>query len=183
MTFRWPKKLTLVATGTPSDLREDGGRRSGHWISSSPIAIAGFNLGEYERQVAGTASATVEVYANRQIEDAILSRLRRALARLRSQRASADSEDCRSLRRWPAFSEGAVPPSPAAVLKQLGAQDSRFHPFFRGHQRAVSVRSSGRFSDSRKLRARLARTDLFIDAGVSATRNAGRSRIEEGRAR
>jgi len=131
MTFRWPKKLTLVATGTPSDLREDGGRRSGHWMSSSPIAIAGFNLGEYERQVAGTGSATVEIYANRQIEDAILSRLREHSPTFVPNVHQPDS----GLPEPPpmaSFSEGAAPPNPAGVLKQLGGRILDSIHFFEG---------------------------------------------------
>ena len=131
MTFRWPKKLTLVATGTPSDLREDGGRRSGHWMSSSPIAIAGFNLGEYERQAAGTGSATVEIYANRQIEDAILSRLREHSPTFVPNVHQPDS----GLPEPPpmaSFSEGAAPPNPAGVLKQLGGRILDSIHFFEG---------------------------------------------------
>ncbi|MGA8073387.1 MAG: M1 family aminopeptidase [Candidatus Acidiferrales bacterium] len=131
MTFRWPKKLTLVATGTPSDLREDAGRRSGHWMSSSPIAIAGFNLGEYEKQVAGTGSAAVEVYANRQIEDAILSRLRERSPNFVPNLRQPDS----GLPEPPpmaSFSEGAAPPSPAGVLKQLGGRILDSIHFFEG---------------------------------------------------
>jgi Peptidase family M1 domain len=131
MTFRWPKKLTLVATGTPGDLKEDGGRRSGHWVSSSPMAIAGFNLGEYEKQLAGTGNATVEIYANKQIEDAILSRL--------SERSPAfipnvhqPSEGLPQPPPMAGFSEGTIPPSPAGVLKQLGAQILDSIHFFEG---------------------------------------------------
>ncbi len=131
MTFHWPRRLTLVATGTPSDLREDGGRRSGHWMSSSPIAIAGFNLGEYEKQVAGTGSAAVEVYANRQIEDAILSRLRERSPNFVPNLRQPDS----GLPEPPpmaSFSEGAAPPSPAGVLKQLGGRILDSIHFFEG---------------------------------------------------
>jgi len=131
MTFRWPRRLTLVATGTPSDLREEGGRRSGHWMSSSPIAIAGFNLGEYQKQVAGTGSATVEVYANRQIEDAILSRLREHSPTFVPNVHQPDS----GLPEPPpvaSFSEGAAPPNPAGVLKQLGGRIFDSIHFFEG---------------------------------------------------
>src|SRR5271154_4487689 len=131
MTFHWPKKLTLVATGTPADLKEDGPRRSGHWTSSSPIAIAGFNLGEYEKQVAGTGAETVEIYANKQLEDAILSRL--------SDRTPAfipnvhqPSEGLPQPPPMAGFSEGTIPPSPAGVLKQLGAQILDSIHFFEG---------------------------------------------------
>jgi hypothetical protein len=131
MTFHWPKKLTLVATGTPADLKDDGARRSGHWTSSSPIAIAGFNLGEYEKQVAGTGTSTVAVYANKQIEDAILSRL--------SERSPGfipnvhqGSEGLPEPPPMAGFSEGAAPPSPTGVLKELGAHILDSIHFFEG---------------------------------------------------
>ena len=131
MTFRWPKKLTLVATGTPSELREEGGSRSGHWVSSSPIAVAGFNLGEYEKQIAGTGNATVEVYANRQIEDSILSRLRER-SHAFVPNVNQPSEGLPELPPITTFSEVAAPPSPSSVLKQLGGKILDSIHFFEG---------------------------------------------------
>ncbi len=131
MTFHWPKKLTLVATGTPSDLRDDGARRSGHWVSSSPIAIAGFNLGEYEKQVTGTGNATVEIYANTQIENAILSRLSDRSAGF-IPNVHQTPEGLPEAPPMAGFSEGTTPPNPAAVLKQLGAQILDSIHFFEG---------------------------------------------------
>lgn len=121
MTFRWPKKLTLVATGTPGDQREDGSQRVGHWQSSSPIAIAGFNLGEYERQIAGVGNPTVEVYANRQIEDVILSRLREHGPGFVPD-IHQPNEGMPSTQSATAFVEGTLPPSPAGVMKQMGGR-------------------------------------------------------------
>jgi Peptidase family M1 domain len=121
MTFHWPRRLTLVATGTPSDLREEAGRRSGRWVSSSPMAVAGFNLGEYEKETVGTGNAIVEIYANRQIEDAILERIHE-----RSTTFVPTIEQSPEGLRGPpllgTFSSGSIPPNPADVLKHLGGQ-------------------------------------------------------------
>ena len=48
LTFRWPKRLTLVATGVRTDLHDDGDVKTGRWQSRVPFAVAGFNLGEYK---------------------------------------------------------------------------------------------------------------------------------------
>ena len=132
MTFHWPKKLTLVATGTPSDLKEEGGRRSGHWVSSSPMAIAGFNLGEYEKSSCRHRNGhrgNLRQQANRRRHSFAAER---ALARLYSQCASDRPKVCRKPPPMAGFNEGKIPPSPAAVLKQLGAQILDSIHFFEG---------------------------------------------------
>jgi hypothetical protein len=75
LTFHWPKRLTLVATGIAGKETDEGEVRTGHWRSEKPFAVAGFNLGEYTSQSLGTAPV-VRIYANRELETAILSRLR-----------------------------------------------------------------------------------------------------------
>jgi hypothetical protein len=74
LTFHWPRRLTLVATGTEVKESEEGEVNSGHWQSETPFAVAGFNLGEYSSQTAGK-SPVVHVYANRELESSILARL------------------------------------------------------------------------------------------------------------
>jgi len=76
LTFRWPRQLTLVATGTKVDEHPDGEMRVGHWITPQPIAVAGFNLGEYERLTAKGAGIELNVYADRQLETALSRRMR-----------------------------------------------------------------------------------------------------------
>ena len=48
-----------------------------HWKSNLPVAEAGFNLGEYAFTSMPSGNHTVEVYANKLLEQAILSRLQR----------------------------------------------------------------------------------------------------------
>ena len=76
LTLHWPRKLRLAATGTKISEREDGDQRSGHWRTENPATVAGFNLGEYALASLAGNGHSVDVYANRQLEQALLNRLR-----------------------------------------------------------------------------------------------------------
>jgi Peptidase family M1 domain len=78
LTFRWPKRLRLAATGEKSDEREDGEFLVAHWRSNLPFSEAGFNLGEYAVISLSSGNHTVEVYANKLLEQAILTRMERS---------------------------------------------------------------------------------------------------------
>ena len=122
LTFRWPRRLTLVATGTKLEERLEGDLRVGHWRSSQPIALAGFNLGEYASQVVGSDKLKIGMYANRQLENAIIARMRKhasnfsAAVPLLPQVFQTDPD------HPPEIVPDPPPPNPAAVLKQLGDQ-------------------------------------------------------------
>jgi hypothetical protein len=131
LTMRWPRRLKLVATGAKIDEQIAGDFRVGHWRSDKPLSIAGFNLGEYASSSSATESRIIDVYANRQLEQALSNRL---------DSASPDSLPpidipfsmsggrSREAMRPP-------PPSPADALKQLGKDiDSsiRFYERFSG---------------------------------------------------
>ncbi|MFZ3217767.1 MAG: M1 family aminopeptidase [Candidatus Acidiferrales bacterium] len=123
LSFRWPKRLTLVATGVESGAREDGSARSGEWRSEEPFCTAGFNLSQY--QMASTGSAPrIQVYANKELEEAMIVRLEPA--------EPNEAPPPSLLDRYKATDglSGAIntppAPSPASGLKELGAsvQDS-----------------------------------------------------------
>ncbi len=130
LTMRWPRHLKLVATGAKIDEQSSGDLRIGHWRSDKPLAIAGFNLGEYASSSIADETRTIDVYANRQLEQALSNRL--------------DSPDPNSLPsdvpfRMPGGNSRAAMqppnPSPADALKQLGKEiDSsiRFYENFSG---------------------------------------------------
>lgn len=80
LTLHWPRKLRLAATGTKISEREEGEQRTGHWQTERPASVAGFNLGEYALGSLAGSGYSVDVYANRQLEQALLSRLRVAEA-------------------------------------------------------------------------------------------------------
>jgi hypothetical protein len=131
LTMRWPRHLKLVATGAKIDEQNSGEVRIGHWRSDKPLAIAGFNLGEYASSSITAETRTIDVYANRQLEQALTNRM--------------DANDQSSLPpldvpfRMPNGNPRAAmqppTPSPADALKQLGKEiDSsiRFYENFSG---------------------------------------------------
>src|SRR5580698_9492421 len=75
LTMRWPRHLKLVATGAKIDEQSSGDLRIGHWRSDKRLAIAGFNLGEYASSSIAAETRTIDVYANRQLEQALTTRL------------------------------------------------------------------------------------------------------------
>ncbi len=78
LEFHYPPGWTLVATG--KRVAEDvatadsatgslsAGEQVARWVTERPSTLAGFNLGRYERAVAGAGDVTVEAYAARSME-------------------------------------------------------------------------------------------------------------------
>jgi hypothetical protein len=75
MTFHWPRHLALVATGEKSNEAESGDIRSATWTTAKPVPEAGFNLGEYASSSLSSENRSIDVYANRQLEQALVNRL------------------------------------------------------------------------------------------------------------
>ena len=71
LTFRYPKALTLVATGSLVEDRMEGEWRITRRKTEAPTRLAGFNLGNF--QVASTTEGgyKIDVYANRHLERAL----------------------------------------------------------------------------------------------------------------
>ena len=131
LLLRWPRKLRLVATGSKLEEHEEGDFRVGHWKAEKPISVAGFNLGEYASAAVAAEARSIEVFANRQLEEDLVKRL---------SARNMETIDLSS-RRFGAAATGrpvAAPPpspSPADALKQLGKEiDSaiRFYETFSG---------------------------------------------------
>ena len=93
LSFRWPKHLRLVATGEKSDEHEDGDFLVAKWKSAQPFPEAGFNLGEYAFTSVNSADHTVEVYANKLLEQALFARLQRRAVEPDPYSTPADSRD------------------------------------------------------------------------------------------
>lgn len=72
MTFHYPKGMNLVATGEVVEDRTVGETHLTRRRTSSPVRLAGFNLGEYV-QAAATARGgySIQVYGNRKLEPAL----------------------------------------------------------------------------------------------------------------
>jgi hypothetical protein len=71
MTFRYPKNLTLVATGNPMDDHVEGNLRITHYKTDSPTRFAGFNLGDFQSISITQNGYNIGVYANRHLENAL----------------------------------------------------------------------------------------------------------------
>ena len=131
LTIRWPRHLKLVATGAKIDEHDAGDSRFGHWQSLKPLAIAGFNLGEYATASLDAEGLTIDVYANRELEQALSNRLLTVDPATVpfSNRSAVNPNGIGRLDMHP------VGPSPADALKGLGKEiDSsiRFYEKFSG---------------------------------------------------
>jgi len=71
LTFRYPRRLTLVTAGDPVEDRVEGDWRITQRRIPVPIGAAGFNLGAYDKVTGTAAGVTFEVYGNRNLEDAL----------------------------------------------------------------------------------------------------------------
>jgi hypothetical protein len=129
LTFHWPRRLRLVATGTKSAEREEGDWRVASWKTEIPVPEAGFNLGEYASTSLASENRTIDVYANKQLEEYLRSRL--------TAPAPSENDARHSSITRPKLGDDlpALPPSPAAFLKQLAREiDSsiRFYELYSG---------------------------------------------------
>jgi Peptidase family M1 domain len=116
LSFRWPKRLTLVATGRNMDLHADGDFQTGTWVSDVPFALAGFNLGQYRAETANASRPRIDLYANQELENAILARLSQVPLPLPLPPGSAP------FRPNGLDTDALPPPRPASVLRSLGVQ-------------------------------------------------------------
>lgn len=74
LTFRVPKELSVVATGDIAEETVEGAWRVSRRRTSSPVRLAGFNVGVYERVETKRAGYLVQVYANKSVEPGLQSR-------------------------------------------------------------------------------------------------------------
>ena len=129
--LRWPHKLRLIATGSKLEEHEDGEFRVGHWKTEKPMSVAGFNLGEYASASVTSGARSIDVYANRQLEEDLRKRLTLHDADI----LSLPSGRFGSAATAHSVVPPAPSPSPADALKQLGKEiDSsiRFYETFSG---------------------------------------------------
>jgi peptidase M1-like protein len=74
LTFRYPKGLTVAATGTPVEDHVEGDWRITHIKTDTPVRFAGFNLGNFQSVVREHNGYRIELYANQQLESALTPR-------------------------------------------------------------------------------------------------------------
>ena len=75
LTFRYPKRLTLVSAGEVTEDRIEGDFHVTRRVTAVPIRMAGFNLGDYEKATGAAPGIRIEVYGNRRLEAALQPRV------------------------------------------------------------------------------------------------------------
>jgi Peptidase family M1 domain len=123
LKFRWPKHLTLVATGQHQESGEDASTRSGSWQSTQPVAVAGFNLGDYQTQTI-EGPPYIQLFADTQLEAAIVGRLR--------ENAAIDAASHPTVHPPDIAPMPPILPNPGSVLKQLGGKIRDSIQFYEG---------------------------------------------------
>ena len=116
LSFRYPRRLTLVTAGDPVEDRIEGDWHYTHRRTSVPIRVAGFNLGDYEK-VTSAQGYRVEVYGNRSLEASLQPRLQDTVAVADSTTQPQVVFTGRGARRVPPIIP--IPPSPPDPLARL----------------------------------------------------------------
>jgi hypothetical protein len=144
LAMRWPRKMQLVATGTKLDEHLDGEYRVAHWRTENPVPVAGFNLGDYASASVADTNFSVNIYANRQLEQALSRRLKIAPGPFAGSRLGYGNTGSQRGQLSDGHIDEIPTPSPAEALRGLGKEiDSciRFYEDFNGPFpfRALSV--------------------------------------------
>lgn len=119
LTMRWPRRLRLIATGSKRDEREDAEFHVGRWQTDKPVSVAGFNLGDYVSTSLVSESRSVDVYANRQLERSVDSRLDTATVNVPLVGPPLGGE---GRTRINAMEVGPAAPRPTDAIKTLSRQ-------------------------------------------------------------
>lgn len=129
LTFHWPRRLRLVATGSKSDEHDENDSRVANWKTELPVPQAGFNLGEYASTSISSENRVIDVYANKQLEQALVSLFNRPIEvpdpAILGPRLGIN----------PVPDASPLPPSPAAALHQLAKEvdaSIRFYEIYSG---------------------------------------------------
>ncbi len=113
LTFRYPKELDLVTAGDLVEERVEGDWRITRRRTASPVHMAGFNLGRYQRVRTSHDGYTVEVCANRSVEPGLGAR----------RTESPLDLPLRPLGRGPAVvNVPDLPPNPTSRLQELASE-------------------------------------------------------------
>ncbi|HEV2492632.1 MAG TPA: M1 family aminopeptidase [Terriglobia bacterium] len=128
LTFHYPDRLTLVATGNRVEEKSADGWKHSHWVSDGALPVAGFNLGAYEERVRRVGDATIEAYATAGVESS-LERRRPPPQPSTTTLAIPHHEGGPASVNLPA-SALALPLDPAALLESVADRAARAVRYF-----------------------------------------------------
>ena len=115
LTFHFPDRLTLVATGDRVEEKSEGGWTHSHWVSRQPLSVSGFNLGAYDFREQNAGGLTIEAYATRQVESELTAKhlAMQVIPDLGRHRGPTMEVPI------PMVGPAAAPPDPAALLDRV----------------------------------------------------------------
>ncbi|HXE62015.1 MAG TPA: M1 family aminopeptidase [Bryobacteraceae bacterium] len=71
VTFHYPENLNLISAGAIREDQTHGGIRTTHRVPEGKLRLLGLNLGQYTRRESVKNGITLDVSANRELEDAL----------------------------------------------------------------------------------------------------------------
>lgn len=116
--FRYPKNLTLVSAGEPTEVAAEGDLQTSRWVTPLPVRMLGFNLGKFEHAGQTRGAYKLEVYANPSLERALTP----LPAVVTPMPPPAWPRGPRRAMEMPAVLAAPVPPSPLARLEKMSAE-------------------------------------------------------------
>ena len=71
LTFKIPKGNTMVGVGRLDKEWKEGGYACSHWVTETPLAVAGFNFGQFKKKTLEdeATKTTIEGYATEEVPD------------------------------------------------------------------------------------------------------------------
>ncbi len=134
LTFRYPRRLTLVTAGEVTEDRIDGDFRVTRRVAQVPLRMAGFNLGDYEEATGSAPGVRIEVYGNRRLEAALQPRVQTPQPDEGNQTAPAIPRPGRIAQHFdpPPPPPLPPPPNPLARLQAVASDIASALQFFSG---------------------------------------------------
>jgi hypothetical protein len=122
LTFHYPERLTLVATGKRLSETASEGMKHSRWVSDGLFPVAGFNLGAYRSSFRKARNITIEVYATPEAEAALEKRYAAAQPR---QAVVTTPRGGGGMSPVTIISRSVPPLAPAALLDRVAESAER----------------------------------------------------------
>ncbi len=132
ITFRYPSSLELVFPGEVVEQETEPPWNVTRRRTGSPIRVAGFNLGHYQRAAVTRSGYTVEVCANRQLETALQPRPQQVIV-LPQTTPGWPRQPQRRPMEIVTIPVIPLPPNPAARLQALAGEIANDYEFLASH--------------------------------------------------
>jgi len=129
LRFTYPSHLQIVFPGELKEDRTEGEQRVTRRVTSAPIRLAGFNLGQYESAKCARGPLSVEVFANKQVETS----LARPPTPVLVQPPPMPFPPRNSGPRATVLAMPAPPPDPTARLEAMAQEIAASYEFLAAH--------------------------------------------------